>query len=42
MAVNPKTGKIVRPRTLSQKAKAATTRRSNRTSGKTKSKTKRK
>ena len=42
MAVNSKTGKIVKPRTLGQKLKSATTRRSNKTSGRTKPKTKRK
>jgi hypothetical protein len=36
MAVNKKTGKIVRPKTLGQKIKAASTRASNRISGKTK------
>ena len=42
MAVNPKTGKVVKPRSLSQKTKAASTRAHNKISGKTKPKTKRK
>ena len=36
MAVNPKTGKIVRPKTLGQKIKSTATRKHNKISGKTK------
>lgn len=35
MAVNKKTGKVVRPKSLSQKSKAATTRKHNKITGKT-------
>lgn len=42
MAVNKKTGKIVKPKTLTQKTKAAATRAHNKISGKTKSKPKKK
>ena len=42
MAVNKKTGKVVKPRSLSQKIKAASTRSHNKISGKTKSKPKKK
>lgn len=42
MSVNKKTGKIVRPKTLGQKIKAAATRTHNKISGKTKSKPKKK
>jgi hypothetical protein len=40
MAVNPKTGKVVKPRSLTQKTKAAVTRKHNKISGKTKPKRK--
>jgi hypothetical protein len=42
MAVNPKTGKVVRPRSLTQKTKAATTRKHNKLTGKTKPRPKKK
>lgn len=38
MTINKKTGKIVRPRTLTQKSKAAATRQHNKATGKTKRK----
>jgi hypothetical protein len=38
MTINKKTGKIVRPRTLTQKSKAAATRLHNKIVGKTKRK----
>lgn len=40
MAINRKTGKIVRPKTLTERAKANQTRSTNRISGKTKSRKK--
>ena len=36
MAVNKKTGKVVRPKTLGQKMKATATRKHNKITGKTK------
>jgi hypothetical protein len=40
MAVNKKTGKVVRPKSLSQKMKAAVTRKHNKIAGKIKPKKK--
>jgi hypothetical protein len=40
MAVNSKTGKVVKPKSLGQKIKAASTRKHNKISGKTKPKRK--
>jgi hypothetical protein len=42
MAVNKKTGKVVKPKTLGQKIKAASTRAHNKISGKTKPRPKKK
>ena len=42
MAINKKTGKVVRPKSLAQKYKAASTRKHNLISGKTKPRKKKK